>query len=158
MIFDFVKNAGEKMMSFFNNDHSNEQKAEKITEFVNKLGFEVNNFEVKVNDDKATVCGEACDQATRERTVVAVGNVEGIAQVEDTMTIAAATETPVTETPVFYTVQSGDTLSKISKSYYGDPMQYNTIFEANKPMLSDPNKIYPGQTLRIPGANKTTVA
>ncbi len=154
MIFDFVKNAGEKMMSFFNNDHSNEQKAEKITEFINKMGFNVSNFAVTVDDDQANVCGEACDQATRERTIVAVGNVEGIAKVQDEMTV---TETIETEAPVFYTVRSGDTLSKISKTYYGDPMQYNTIFEANKPMLADPNKIYPGQTLRIPGG-KTTVA
>lgn len=50
----------------------------------------------------------------------------------------------------FHVVQSGDTLSKISKDVYGDPMKYNTIFEANKPMLEHPDKIYPGQTLRIP--------
>lgn len=50
----------------------------------------------------------------------------------------------------FYTVQSGDTLSKISKAQYGDPMKYNTIFEANKPMLQHPDEIYPGQVLRIP--------
>lgn len=156
MIFDFVKNAGEKMMSFFNNDHSNEQKAEKITEFVGKMGFEVNNFSVKVDDDQAQVCGEACDQATKERTIVAVGNVEGIAKVEDMLTVAAVEE--AVPAPVFYTVRSGDTLSKISKSYYGDPMQYNTIFEANKPMLADPNKIYPGQTLRIPGGRTPTIA
>ncbi len=49
-----------------------------------------------------------------------------------------------------YTVQSGDSLSKISKHFYGDPMRYNEIFEANKPMLKHPDKIYPGQVLRIP--------
>ena len=50
----------------------------------------------------------------------------------------------------FYTVQSGDTLSKVSKDFYGDANKYNTIFEANKPMLTHPDKIYPGQVLRIP--------
>ena len=45
---------------------------------------------------------------------------------------------------------SGDNLSKIAKKFYGDANKYPVIFEANKPMLKDPNKIYPGQNLRIP--------
>jgi nucleoid-associated protein YgaU len=49
-----------------------------------------------------------------------------------------------------YTVQKGDTLSKISKQYYGDPNKYNRIFEANRDQLKDPDKIFPGQVLRIP--------
>lgn len=154
MIFDFVKSAGEKMMNFFTNDQSNEEKATQINQFVSKLGLDVNNFTVEVNDDQAKICGEACDAATKEKTIIAVGNVEGIAKVEDHLTVPAAVEATV-EAPVFYTVKSGDTLSKISKSYYGDPMQYNTIFEANTPMLSHPDKIYPGQTLRIPGTSST---
>jgi nucleoid-associated protein YgaU len=50
----------------------------------------------------------------------------------------------------FYTVQKGDSLSKIAKEHYGDAMKYPAIFEANKPMLADPDKIYPGQVLRLP--------
>ena len=49
-----------------------------------------------------------------------------------------------------YTVKPGDTLSKIAKEFYGEANKYNQIFEANKPMLKDPDKIYPGQVLRIP--------
>jgi nucleoid-associated protein YgaU len=49
-----------------------------------------------------------------------------------------------------YTVKSGDTLSAIAKEQYGDAMKYPQIFEANKPMLENPDKIYPGQVLRIP--------
>jgi nucleoid-associated protein YgaU len=49
-----------------------------------------------------------------------------------------------------YTVQKGDTLSKISKQYYGDPNKYNRIFEANRDQLKDPDKIFPGQVLKIP--------
>ena len=52
----------------------------------------------------------------------------------------------------FYTVQKGDSLSKIAKDHYGDASKYPQIFEANKPMLKDPDKIYPGQVLRIPPA------
>jgi len=50
----------------------------------------------------------------------------------------------------YYTVVKGDTLSKIAKEYYGNANLYNKIFEANRPMLSHPDKIYPGQKLRIP--------
>jgi nucleoid-associated protein YgaU len=51
---------------------------------------------------------------------------------------------------VFHTVVSGDNLSKIAKAHYGDANKYPVIFEANRPMLSHPDKIYPGQMLRIP--------
>jgi nucleoid-associated protein YgaU len=49
-----------------------------------------------------------------------------------------------------YTVEKGDTLSGIAKKMYGNANKYPQIFEANKPMLKDPDKIYPGQVLRIP--------
>ena len=98
------------------------------------------------NTDKVTINGSAANQAEREKAILAAGNVQYVAQVEDNITVA--TQEP--EESVFYTVVSGDTLSKISKEVYGDTNQYNKIFEANKPLLSDPNKIYPGQVLRIP--------
>ena len=84
-----------------------------------------------------------------------VGNTEGISKVDDQMTVAPPTEKAPAEAPPepeaqFYTVASGDSLSKIAKEFYGDPMKYPVIFEANKPMLKDPDKIYPGQVLRIP--------
>ncbi len=93
----------------------------------------------------ASVYGIAPDQATREKIVLCAGNVQGVAKVNDMMSVhQSAPEAN------FYTVVSGDTLSKISKAQYGDANQYMKIFEANKPMLKDPNKIYPGQKLRIP--------
>lgn len=97
------------------------------------------------NTDKVTINGSAANQAEREKAILAAGNVQYVAQVEDHITVA--TQEPESR---MYTVKSGDTLSKISKEVYGDPNQYNKIFEANKPLLSDPNKIYPGQVLRIP--------
>ena len=53
---------------------------------------------------------------------------------------------------VTYTVQSGDTLSKIAKQHLGDANAYMKIFDANKDQLSDPDKIKPGQVLKIPAA------
>lgn len=49
-----------------------------------------------------------------------------------------------------YTVKSGDSLSKIAKQHLGDAGRYMEIFEANKDILSDPNKIQPGQELKMP--------
>ena len=65
------------------------------------------------------------------------------------LTTNSVTATPATASQ-FYTVKSGDTLSAISKQVYGNANLYNKIFEANKPMLKSPDKIYPGQVLRIP--------
>ena len=95
-----------------------------------------------------TVSGVAADQATKEKIGLCCGNVAGVAKVNDQLTVASSGEKPAT----FHTVESGDTLSKIAKQVYGDANAYMKIFEANKPMLSDPNKIYPGQSLRIPAA------
>jgi nucleoid-associated protein YgaU len=60
---------------------------------------------------------------------------------------AGAAENPYQQ---FYEVKSGDTLSKIAERFYGDKMLYPQIFEANRDILKDPNKIKPGQRLRIP--------
>ncbi len=51
-----------------------------------------------------------------------------------------------------YTVKSGDTLSAIAKQFYGHANKYNMIFEANRDILDDPDKIKPGQILKIPAA------
>ena len=87
----------------------------------------------------------AKDQETREKVILAAGNVNGVAGVEDNMTV------DLSQPPAqFYTVVKGDTLSKIAKQFYGNANEYPRIFEANRPMLSHPDKIYPGQNLRIP--------
>lgn len=93
-----------------------------------------------------TVSGSVPDQQTREKIVLCCGNVQGVSHVNDQISVTQAEESP----SEWYTVQSGDTLSKIAKQFYGDPNKYMLIFESNRPMLSDPDKIYPGQMLRIP--------
>lgn len=59
-------------------------------------------------------------------------------------------DTPKPDFSQYHVVVSGDTLGKIAKKYYGDSSLYMTIFDANKDQLKDPNKIFPGQKLRIP--------
>jgi nucleoid-associated protein YgaU len=93
----------------------------------------------------ATVSGAAQDQSTKEKILLCCGNVHGVAEVSDNMTVLAPTAASS-----FHTVQRGDTLSAIAKTCYGSANDYMKIFEANKPMLSHPDKIYPGQVLRIP--------
>ena len=73
------------------------------------------------------------------------GNVDGVEHVNDGLTVT----NPEPEAQ-FHTVVRGDTLSAIAKTYYGNANSYMKIFEANKPMLGHPDKIYPGQKLRIP--------
>lgn len=160
-LFTFIKDAGSKIFGI--GKTSAEKKAEasaaasvkEATEdrqaeqhlrgVVSDLGLEVENLQITIKEDLATVTGKAANQATREKIVLVVGNSAGIARVQDNM------EVEVQEPEaVFHTVERGDTLSKIAKNVYGDAMKYPVIFEANKPMLTHPDKIYPGQVLRIP--------
>ncbi len=155
-LFSFIKNAGaaigigkseaeEAAEAAEATIAANEAAAKKMIETASTLGLVVEGMQVIISGDTATVSGLAADQATREKVILVVGNTEGIAQVDDQLEVEVQ-EPEAT----FYTVKKGDYLSKISKSVYGDAMKYEIIFEANKPMLTHPDKIYPGQVLRIP--------
>jgi nucleoid-associated protein YgaU len=119
-----------------------------IGKYVASQGLSARNLDVQYDGATRTVTvkGEAPDQATREKIVIACGNVASVARVDDQLTVAVASTSQAT----LREVKPGDTLSKIAKELYGDSNAYHKIFEANTPMLSDPNKIYPGQMLRIP--------
>ncbi|RJG00777.1 peptidoglycan-binding protein LysM [Noviherbaspirillum sedimenti] len=93
-----------------------------------------------------TVSGSVPNQQAKEKILLCCGNVQGVAHVNDELNVVQTEAAP----SQWYTVQSGDTLSKIARQFYGDPNKYMLIFESNRPMLSDPDKIYPGQMLRIP--------
>jgi len=153
-LFSFIKNAGAKVFGIGKTDAEEAAEAaaaklattaRRMEGTVRDLGLDVDGLNVHIVGDMATVTGLAHDQATKEKVVLVVGNSEGIATVDDQMTV----ENPEPEAQ-FHTVVSGDTLGKIAKNYYGNAMKYPVIFEANKPMLSHPDKIYPGQVLRIP--------
>ena len=129
-------------------DDLNETASQAIKKYIAAQGLSAEDLDVEYDGSTQTVSvsGVAPDQATREKIVLCCGNVSSVANVDDQMTVAASDEPAST----YHTVKSGDTLSQIAKEVYGNANAYNQIFEANKPMLSDPNKIYPGQTLRIP--------
>ena len=112
---------------------------------VEALGLAVDGVEIAVDGDTVSVRGTTTSQAEKEKILIALGNVHGIAKVEETLEV----EEPAPEA-VYYTIVSGDTLWAVAKQHYGAGNKYMAIFEANRPMLSDPDKIYPGQMLRIP--------
>jgi nucleoid-associated protein YgaU len=120
-------------------------KAGKLLEHVKSLGLPYNVLTVKVSGDTVVIEGEVNAQEDAEKIALAVGNVEGVSVVDNRMAVAEPKEEAK-----YHTVEKGDSLSKIAKEYYGDMMKYPVIFEANKPMLTDPDLIYPGQVLRIP--------
>jgi nucleoid-associated protein YgaU len=142
--FDFLRGSGKKV----------ELEPETLKAEISEIGYNANAYEVLVDEGKVTVRGMAGSQEEREKVILALGNVEGVEKVEDQIAIQAVATLPGTNPPQvesrFHTVQPGDTLSKIAREVYGDANAYMTIFTANNPMLKDPNKIYPGQVLRIP--------
>ena len=106
------------------------------------LGLKADDVDIEVSGDKVVLRGgQSLTAEEREKVVLAVGNVAGVAEVE----------AEAVDTAVFHTVEKGDSLWKIAEKTLGNGARYKEIFEANRPMLSDPDKIYPGQVLRIPG-------
>jgi nucleoid-associated protein YgaU len=163
-MLSFIKEAGEKLfgkgkaqsaMTAAQSDPSSAEKAkaandaagDAILAYIESQGLKATGLTVTFDGSTgtATVYGVADTQATREKIVLCCGNVQGVASVNDQMTVDQST--PEAQ---YYTVVKGDNLSKISKQFYGDPNKYTAIFEANKPMLKSPDLIYPGQMLRIP--------
>ncbi len=163
-LVSFLKEAGEKLLhAGSGNDssitpsaddveskRSKEQVLERaILEYMAKQGLPIQTITVAFDSDthKVTVSGSAPDQKIREKLILCAGNVQGVEHVNDEIVVGDGN---ISEMSEWYTVQSGDSLSKIAAKFYGVSSKYTEIFEANQPMLSDPDKIYPGQTLRIP--------
>ncbi|MDB5869162.1 MAG: Peptidoglycan-binding LysM [Polaromonas sp.] len=162
-MFSFIKEAGEKLFGRGEAKAAQEAAAVKptpenvaalsktagaaIAAYINSMGLKVDALQVSFDapSGTVTVSGVAPDQATKEKVLLCCGNVAQVSSVKDLLTVASSS--PESQ---MYVVVSGDSLSKISKQFYGTPGKYTQIFEANKPMLSDPDKIYPGQVLRIP--------
>ena len=164
-LISFIKDAGEKLFGRKDAaaapaaagpdaatlqaqaDQANQTAATAIESYIRAQGLNVDGLDVAFDGTTGTVsvAGQAPDQATREKVVLCCGNVNGVSQVDDAMSVAETADESS-----YYTVARGDTLSAIAKAQYGNANDYMKIFEANKPMLSSPDKIYPGQVLRIP--------
>ncbi|MBY0336319.1 MAG: peptidoglycan-binding protein LysM [Acetobacteraceae bacterium] len=122
--------------------------ADMLQQELNRLGLPFDGTQMRVEGNTVVLDGARNDPATHEKLVLALGNTAGIATVDDRT--EAKPHTPAEPSSTFYTVQTGDTLSAIAKRHYGNANAYPAIFEANRPMLEHPDRIYPGQVLRIP--------
>lgn len=157
-LMSFIKEAGERLFGGREAKAAaapsadtvaalNKTAGDAIENYIETQGLKVDGLEVTFDGatSTATVAGTVADQATKEKVLLCCGNVAGVGAVNDLLVV----KNPEPESQ-WHTVVSGDTLSKIAKKFYGDANKYPAIFEANKPMLKHPDKIYPGQMLRIP--------
>lgn len=166
-LFNFSKELGESLRNAVTGGGGPD--ADDLKKALQQKGITIQNLTLAVKDGAVTIGGLADTNAEREKAILIVGNVKGVDKVQESIKVMqprfqpgataqqtsapaaqAQPRTPEPEETRFHQVQSGDTLSKIAKQYYGEAGKYMQIFEANKPMLSDPDKIYPGQVLRVP--------
>ena len=162
-MLSFIKEAGEKLFGIgeakaaeevakkdptpVNVDAANKAAANAISNYVAKMNLTAYGLAIGFDGASGTVIvqGMTDTQETKEKILLCCGNVAGVEHVQDQLGVKEAEIEPQ-----FYTVVHGDTLSKVAKEFYGNANAYLEIFEANKPMLNHPDKIYPGQMLRIP--------
>jgi len=162
-LMSFIRDAGEKLFgkgeakaaqdaaaaapSADNLNSLSMAASDAIVAYVRTQGLPTDGLDVSFDAASATVTasGEMPDQSTKEKVLLCCGNVSGVAGVNDLLTVKEAQ--PEAQ---WHVVVSGDNLSKIARKFYGDANKYPVIFEANRPMLTHPDKIYPGQMLRIP--------
>jgi nucleoid-associated protein YgaU len=142
-LFDFVTNIGKKL---FGNENDAPAAIKKLIDEDNP-GLE--NFQVQVKDGCAVLSGTAKSAAALEKAVLMVGNIEGIQKINaDAVTVADGSK--IAGDDEFYTIEKGDTLWKVAEKAYGNGATYQKIFEANREVIKDPDKIFPGQKIRIP--------
>ena len=142
-LFDFARNIGKKLFG------KEEEAPAAIKQHIEEDNPGVSNLQVQVKDGVATLTGQAQSAEALEKAVLMTGNALGIDKVQaDQMSIADGSK--VGGDDDFYVIQKGDTLWKIAEKAYGDGSKYNRIVEVNREVIRDPNKIFPGQKIRIP--------
>ncbi len=159
-IFSFIKDAGKKIFKSHEEEQAKEpnvqadviaqRQKDAIKQYIEKVSLNINNFDFTLDGSgKLTLTGECATQADYEKVALTAGNIAGVREVENNMTVASSSPGQ-TEESVYYTVEKGDSLWKIAQHHYNDGTKYKLIFEANVPMIKNEDEIYPGQVLRIP--------
>ena len=145
-LFDFVSDMGDKLFG------KDEEADEKIQEHIEENNPGIEDMQVSYNEGVVNLTGTAESPEALEKAVLMAGNVQGVEEVNiDGMNVPEGAEA-ATQNVEYYVIQSGDTLSKLAAKYYGNAMDYPRIFEANREVIIDPDKIYVGQKIRIPMA------
>ncbi len=145
-LFDFFAETGKKL---FGNDND---AADNIKQHIEADNPGVENLGVEYESGVVSLSGTANSTEAMEKTVLMAGNVKGVTEVNaDAIQVPPAQEEAKPQEQVeYYVIQSGDTLSALAKKYYGKAGDYPRIFEANREVIKDADKIYPGQKVRIP--------
>ena len=130
-LFDFVSDIGKKVFS------KEEDASKAVTQHI-----------AEDNPGVANIQGVAANAAALEKAVLMAGNIQGIHSVTSDASINNGETLGSDET--FYVIQKGDTLWKIAEKAYGNGAKYTAIVEANKEVIKDADKIFPGQKIRLP--------
>ena len=142
-LFDFAKNIGKKI---FGSDDNEDDASKKLTQHIEEDNPGIKNLQVEVVDGVATIKGETEDPSALEKAILMAGNAMGIEEVRADE-VSAPTQTIEVQ---YYEIEKGDSLWKIAKNFYGDGNKYTKIFDANREVIQDADKIFPGQKIRIP--------
>lgn len=144
-LMDFAKHVGRQIFD------TDAEAADNIKEHLDIKLSGLKNLDVQFDDGVATISGECPNEATKNSAILIAGNIKGVEKViADDLTFPPPKAKEEPEKVEFYEIVSGDTLSGIAKRYYGKASLYTRIHEANKELIPDPNKIYPGQKIKIP--------
>lgn len=153
-LFGFAKDIGKNL---FTKDADASTNIRKHIE-ANNPG--VQSLDVQYEDGVVTMSGRAESQAAMEKAVLMAGNVENVTRVVADQVAIPAPQSEEAQEPevLYYVIESGNTLSGLAKRFYGDATKYPKIFEANREVIEDPDKIYPGQKIRIPALDGSAPA
>jgi nucleoid-associated protein YgaU len=144
-LFDFVKDVGRQIFD------TDAEAADNIKNHLEVKTHGLSNLDVKFDDGVVTLCGDCKNEAVRDQAILIAGNIQGVEKViADDLKAPEPTPEEPQEKVEIYEIVSGDTLGAIAKRYYGKASAYMKIFEANRDIIDDPNRIYPGQKIRIP--------
>jgi len=143
-LLDFARDVGRQIFD------TDAEAADNIKEHIEIKTTGVKNVKVDFDDGVATVCGDCDSQAVKEQVILVAGNVKGVEKVVADDLNAPEPAPEEVSKDEFYEIKKGDTLGAIAKQFYDNAGQYMRIFEANREIISDPDKIYPGQKIRIP--------
>lgn len=142
-LFDFVGDIGRKLFS------KAEDASEAVTKHIAEDNPGVDNVSVTVENGVANIQGVAASATALEKAILMAGNIAGITSVNaDSVTIQSGEN--LAGDDEFYVIQKGDTLWAIAEKTYGNGAKYTAIVEANKEVIKDADKIFPGQKIRLP--------
>lgn len=144
-LFDFVGDIGKKLFS------KAEDASDAVTKHIAEDNPGIENLSVTVENGVANIQGSSVSATALEKAILMAGNIAGIAAVK-TEGVTIQNGESLAADDEFYVIQKGDTLWKIAEKTYGNGTKYTAIVEANKEVIKDADKIFPGQKIRLPKA------